>query len=114
MAYQKISGSAASVSVAANTVVIGPIGLEDTFDVMLGSKTVNAGSTTPTSPKIQIDLLGNGVWRDLASGSVTPSTSANGLVHIGPVTVVAKFLQVVAAGTFAAGDASLELYGSAK
>lgn len=102
-------------SQVASTVIIGPIDLSTgEADIVLVSKSASGTVTTPTAPKLQIDVDGNGNWVDEPSGSITPSGTSSAFVIVKCLSVLGKKVRVVAAGAFAAGDATIFLHGQEK
>lgn len=122
MAYAKIKNTEGGVTIGtqlAGVVVIGPIKIDGgVADIALQTVTGGAGTTTPTAYKLQVSLDpagGTGSFGDVASATITASASANAVVNMAPATnVIGYWVRVVSGAAFAAGTATLWLFGIEK
>lgn len=107
------SGNASATALA---VIIGPIAVDcGECDVSLVSFTIAGTVTTPTNPKLQYCPEASGaVWVDVPSGAVTVSSSSSTATEKTVLNIVCKFIRVVAAGAFAAGNSTIYLHGIEK
>lgn len=92
-------------------VIIGPINVDSGLcHVALVAKSGSGTVTTPTNPKLQYSVDGTN-FVDVSSGAVTVSSTSNAMAEVTKTNIVCKQIRVVAAGAFAAGDATITLYG---